>query len=400
MNELRTEVSEVRVSDRINTFLLLSLNKKKRNFRFKNQVRIIEDLICNEFIKWQTKYKEKLIKLYNFDPIVDKQRIDYLQNRKLHFLFINNEGIRISNKNMNGKDSTTCDTFSSCLAGRHDYVYLLEAPNLIEMSSMINEINLRLEKKFVRESQNISCIPMDFAVGEDYFIGGSDKCWFAGEAGDTPKWIELRDDWVYAIACVELKKGMKRNGSFLEMQDFLSPLIRLRNQSKKCILGIFAGLGLHELIFVLGSSRISEIILSVADLREKYLVGKNESMLRDTSTIFCEPKREPDMDMDCQEDIPMEYSVLLSTIPGTDQRILEELDKDEIKVKIRNWTQDGIKIYERQGYFDLIVSFKSESLFHALQLSTILYETDNVLTTSTIVKMEENDVMEGSKKRE
>ena len=374
---------DIRVSERVNTFLFLSLIKKeKEEFDRDDRIKETRNSICEGIKEWERIYKNRLVKVYGWDPQKDRDKIEELSRRNLLFQF----------KDVEKDENVEYLNFSLPLLGRHDFVHLLEGPNLVEMSSMLHCINSRLEeRRLIREILNISGAAMDFRMdGRYFFLGEEEKPWF----DDNEKFQErdeIRKDFVYAVVCIEFKKGIKENGKFVELQLFLEKLDSISERSKGCILGMFLGFGLHDLIIILGSRKISEIILTVTDLRVAYPSEENPSIVRDTSTIFSIPEEESEH---YKEDCDIEYSTLVSIVAGDDQQVFKELDILRDNKEIHSWLRGEIQIFERQGYYDLIVSFTARSHYHAGLFTTKLYNLKPVLRTSTMVKMKEDKVME------
>lgn len=383
---------KVAVSDRMNTFLLLSFNKKEEEeFVRDDLIEKIEKSTYEGIKKWRKTYKNRLIEVYNWNPgdEKDKKRIRELCNPKLLFQFTSRNKKEDHEKNTN---------FSLPLLGRHDFVYLLEAPNLVEMSSMLYYVNKKLEEEdLVADSLNMSGVPMDFCIDNKYFLGG-ERCWFArdekSQDKESPKKIEIFKDWVYAIVCVEFKKGMKDGNKFFELPDLLKKLDSLSKNSKNCIKGLFLGFGLHELVLILGSQKVSDIILSVADLRIAYERKEGRAVVRDTSTIFCIPRETCKEDKYEPEECKIEYSTLLNIVAGRDRETIEKIKELGKELKEKEWIEGELEIFERQGYYDLIVSFKPYSHFFAAQVTTKLYEIETILKISTLIKMNDIDLIE------
>ncbi|MBU7037027.1 MAG: hypothetical protein HXS52_03775 [Theionarchaea archaeon] len=369
---------EIEVSDRINTFLLLSFKKRKLSLEIhleKTKTGIFEGIK-----EWRKTYREELEILQRLNPEdrEEKMIIEELCSRKLFFQFEDAE-----------REENSYNDFSHILLGRHDFVYLLESPNLVETSSILHNINKKLEEQgLIEESENISGIPMDFTFDCEgkcrYFIG-ENNAWFRGE-GHSFRRIKMYKSFIYAIFCIEFKKGAKEEGQFVNLPEFLLKLEILRDELRRHAIGMFLGFGLHDLILILGSEKISDIVSIVLRFREIYLLNRESSTIRDTSTIFCLPEEEP-KNSESSEDI--EYSTLVSIVTGSDNLTYQEIRSNDV---IRSCVQNGeIRFFERQGYYDLIMSFRPKSHYSARHVTEELFKIDSVLKTSTIVKMEKEE---------
>lgn len=376
---------DVVVSDKVNTFLLLSFYKG-RKFKRDEQLKDIEKHIYEEIERWKGIYRNRLVEVYGWDP--DDPRIEELCGQKLIFKTVDTNGKE--------EDHEKHLNFSFPLLGRHDLIFLLEGPNLVEMSSILYYVNRKLQsEKLIADSLNMSAVPMDFLEDGKFFLKEKKRWFLEDERSNSPKTIEIFEDRVYAIVCVEFNKGMEKGSRYIELPDFLRRLGKLRKNSRNLIKGIFLGFGLHEIIIILESKEVSEIIVTVADLRMAYRCEEAQGILRDTSTIFCIPRREsrsPPV-----EDHAIEYSTLLSIAAGRDMEVFKSIkdlgeDKRIRRYLIEDRNKEIIKVFERQGYYDLIVSFKPRSHFDAAKFTTRLYEIDGVLKISTLIKMDEEKV--------
>jgi len=295
----------------------------------------------------------------------------------------------------------TDDFLKSDLIGRHDFFCLLESPSVPELGTLVEKINEKLKKHeeiHTKELMGVPCIAVDFFLDRRYFVGNK-KAWF--EEGDSNA-IMLDPTRIHALMFVDVKKGLRDNDRKLTLLDFLDFLAYPRTESKaspQClpeetrtsIKGFFLGYGIFELIFLLESSGLEDLFVSVANIRQCFRKKLNNSkdliLARGTSTMVFMPQRT--MMKDIKPEVKLiNYSIIVATETG------KELD---VCRDIMNLGRDeGIKIdvFDRQGYYDLIVGFEEASFPNACKIIECISRLSGVLSTFTIIKLDEMRIAE------
>ncbi|MBU7045288.1 MAG: hypothetical protein HXS54_02540 [Theionarchaea archaeon] len=306
--------------------------------------------------------------------------------------------------------NTSCGFLESELIGKHDFFYLIESSWVPELGKLVWKINQELsvnEKVRTKELIGVPCVALDFKMGKKYFVGKSDKTWF--EKGNSSP-IVLNPQNVHALMFIDLKRGIRDKQRRLSLPDFLRLLIcpesepvpsDIREKAEESIKGFFLGYGIYELIFLLESPNLKELFVSVTYIRRclrKTLNNvRNTALVRGTSTMVFMPKREVQGKMD-ENDFSdpkkiIDYSIIVATVTGADLEVTKEISKIEKKYKKKFGKKHGkmfeINIFNRQGYYDLIASFKESSFHRSCEIITDIRNIPDVLGTSTIIKIDE-----------
>ena len=306
--------------------------------------------------------------------------------------------------------NTSCGFLESELIGKHDFFYLIESSWVPELGKLVWKINQELsvnEKVRTKELIGVPCVALDFKMGKKYFVGKSDKTWF--EKGNSSP-IVLNPQNVHALMFIDLKRGIRDKQRRLSLPDFLRLLIcpesepvpsDIKEKAEESIKGFFLGYGIYELIFLLESPNLKELFVSVTYIRRclrKTLNNvRNTALVRGTSTMVFMPKREVQGKMD-ENDFSdpkkiIDYSIIVATVTGADLEVTKEISKIEKKYKKKFGKKHGkmfeINIFNRQGYYDLIASFKESSFHRSCEIITDIRNIPDVLGTSTIIKIDE-----------
>jgi len=293
------------------------------------------------------------------------------------------------------------------LIGKHDFFHLLECTRISELGCLVEEISQKLkEDRNIRTKElvGVPCVAADFLVAGEYFVGRSnEKAWFE-KRDSTPILLDSRN--VHALIFIDLKKGLcpsKGPKRRLNLPDFLEMLVHpeqkipqhIKDKTKESIRGLFLGYGIYELIFLLESPNLKNLFVSVACIRKCFMKKgspRDTTLARGTSTMVLMPKKsmmQEERDNSSSSSEEIKYSVIVATETGTDLRVTERIS--EIAEQ-KLGEKDEIKVYDRQGYYDLIASFKEKSFRKACEIITEIRNIEEVLGTSTIIKVDEKEI--------
>lgn len=293
------------------------------------------------------------------------------------------------------------------LIGKHDFFHLLQCPWVPELGNLVEKISQNLKDEVhTKELVGVPCAAVDFKVNETYFIGNvTGGPWFKREDFDP---ILLDSGRIHALMFVDLKKGLGIKDRRLSLPDFLSIFVSsddiskcLKRETRESIKGFFLGYGIYELIFLLESDNLTDLFISVADIRRCFYKNSKESgekiLARGTSTMVFMPreitaKREKKSGSPDPKKKGINYSVIVATKTGKDIDVARRITEDKNILKDRK--EEEINIFDRQGYYDLIVSFKEPNFCRACEIVTCIRNYPDVLGTSTIIKIDEKKIME------
>jgi len=305
----------------------------------------------------------------------------------------------------NGKPG---DLLESELVGKHDFFHLLESRWVPELGTLVEKISQKFEKIHTKELIGVPCVAVDFMADGEYFVGNSsEEAWFQRE---NPTSIKLDPKKVYALMFVDLKKGLCDKKRRMSLPKFLETLIcpesepklqDIKEETKESIKGFFLGYGIYELIFLLESESLEDLFVSVTYIRQclkkKTDNSKDKVLARGTSTLVFTPRRttEKVQEDDSSKSSGIEYSALVATETGADLEVLDEIFRIEKKEKKKkkNGKEDKIKVFERQGYYDIIVNFEESSFHRACKIIKKIRDIPGVLGTSTLIKVNEKDIL-------
>lgn len=379
----KTTDQSVEVSDKAYSFLLITYERKNGQ-------------------EWTSEQKENA----DHGPILrESKTINKLINKALdewkneNKQFVGSYETKLTFRWVNASSSTEDDgPLESDLIGRHDYFRLLESPWIPELGNVVEKIGQKLEgdkKICTKELIGIPCVAADFKTEGKYFVGKG-RPWF-NQRDSHP--IELDSAQVHALMFIDLKRGLRGNDGKLGLLDFLNvlayqeiesgtlPQYCLRPETKKFIKGFFLGYGIYELIFLLESPHLEDLFVSVVNIRQCFnrnVENSNDAILaRATSTMVFMPKKVAEKK---KEKKKIKYSILVSTETGRDIEVTKEIDACGKQMHIK------FDILNRQGYYDLIVSFEESSFFRVCKLIQSIRELPGVLGTSTIIKIDEKKI--------
>ena len=310
--------------------------------------------------------------------------------------------------------NTSCGFLESELIGKHDFFYLIESSWVPELGKLVERINQELgsnEKIRTKELIGVPCVALDFKKGEKYFVGKSDKTWF--EKGHSNP-IVLNPQNVHALMFIDLKRGIRDKQRRLSLPDFLRLLIcpesepvpsDVREKAEESIKGFFLGYGIYEFIFLLESPNLKELFVSVTYIRQCLKKPLNNArdtaLVRGTSTMVFMPRKDVRNKIDennfSDPEKIIDYSIIVATLTGADVDVTDRISKIEKerrrKLEKKFGEEHGrafeIKIFNRQGYYDLIASFKESSFHRSCEIITDIRNIPDVLGTSTIIKIDE-----------
>lgn len=310
--------------------------------------------------------------------------------------------------------NTSCGFLESELIGKHDFFYLIESSKVPKLGKFVEEISQDLglnEKIRTKELIGVPCVALDFMKGEEYFVGKSDKTWF--EKGNSNP-VVLNPQNVHALMFVDLKRGIGDKQRRLSLPDFLRLLIYpesepissdIKEKAEESIKGLFLGYGIYELIFLIESHNLKELFVSVTYIRQclkKTLNNvRDTALVRGTSTMVFMPKRDvqgmKDENSFSDPQKIIDYSVIVATVTGADVEVTNRISEIEEKHKKKLVEKFGkehgeafeINIFNRQGYYDLIASFRESSFHRSCEIITDIRNISDVLGTSTIIKIDE-----------
>lgn len=291
------------------------------------------------------------------------------------------------------------DSLESELIGKHDFFHLLRSPWIPELGNFIDKVNKKLrEDKRIRTKEliGIPCVAVDFEINGTSFVGNPSKeAWFEKE---DP--IRLDSTKVHALMFVDLKKGLNDKNRRLSLPDFLDMLVHpesniisgsILKKTRESIKGLFLGYGIYELIFLLESPSLEDLLVSVTCIRicfkKRLETIKDATVARGSSTMVFMPRKA----MMENEEIyrsskETDYSVMVAIRTGSDVYVAKRIM--EIGKEV------GIEVFDRQGYYDLIASFKEKSFLGACKIITEIRSISKVLGTSTIIKINERCIVD------
>lgn len=377
----KTEIQELTVSDRAYSFLLVTYKSQQSQQR---EARVHGDAL-SDFMLDESMEMSKLI-----NEAVREWKDKWKENFGASHCF-SEQHLKFEWTNLRGNPDENGVSLESDLIGRHDFFRLLDSPWVPELGSLLERINQKLKEQDVIETEElvgVPCVAADFQFDGKYFVGGKGP-WHKVEEDSR---ISLDSNKVHALMFIDLKKGMSLGGTGenrMVLSEFLKSLLVSDEEiSRESIRALFLGFGIYEIIFVLESPGLRDLLRTVEDIRKCFIRKRRDSQVvvaRGTSTMVFMLRR----DMLEQTDYPLfereivDYSTITAIETGKDAEICEEIRRCGKEMDVE------IELFDRQGHYDLIASYKEKRFSRACLLMAGIWRIDGIIGTSTIIKVKQ-----------